>query len=113
MMEDNVRKRMNICMCDWVTLLYSRKLTEPCNPTIMEKIKFIKKKKTGPLGERWASTVVSVIYLPLQKLCKSVFGTSMRQTQSNSKLIPHSGGWLESPFLADPPYPRNLRVLKR
>ena len=32
-------------MCDWVTLLYSRKLTEPCKPTIMEKIKIIKKKR--------------------------------------------------------------------
>ena len=31
MMEhDNVRKRTYICMCDWVTLLYSRKLTEHC-----------------------------------------------------------------------------------
>ena len=27
MMEDNVRKRMNICMCDCVTLLHRRKLT--------------------------------------------------------------------------------------
>ena len=32
-------------MCDWVTLLYSRKLTEHCKPTIMEKIKIQKKKK--------------------------------------------------------------------
>ena len=24
MMEDNVRKRMYMCMYDWVTLLYSR-----------------------------------------------------------------------------------------
>ena len=31
-------------MCDWVTLLYSRKLTEHCKPAIMEKIK-IKNKK--------------------------------------------------------------------
>ena len=44
-MEDNVRKRMYLCMCDWVTLLYSRKLTEHCKPVIMEKIKIIKKKK--------------------------------------------------------------------
>ena len=43
-MEDNVRKRMYICMCDWVTLLYSRKLTEHGKPTIIEKIKIIKKK---------------------------------------------------------------------
>ena len=31
-------------MCDWVTFLYSRKLTEHCKPTTMEKIKIIKKK---------------------------------------------------------------------
>ena len=38
-----MRKRMYICMCDWVTLLYSRKLTDHCKPVIMEKIKIIKK----------------------------------------------------------------------
>ena len=32
-------------MCDWVTLLYSRKLTEHCEPTIKEKIKIIIKKR--------------------------------------------------------------------
>ena len=41
MMEDNVRKRMYICMCDWLALLYSRKLTEHCKSAIMEKIKII------------------------------------------------------------------------
>ena len=30
--------------CDWVTLLYNRKLTERCKPTTMEKIKIIFKK---------------------------------------------------------------------
>ena len=44
-MEDNVRKRMYICMCDGVTLLCSRKLTEHYKPTIMEKIKIIKREK--------------------------------------------------------------------
>ena len=29
-------------MCNWVTMLYSRKLTEHCKPAIMEKIKIIK-----------------------------------------------------------------------
>ena len=37
--EDNVRKRMTTCVCDWVTLLYSRQLKEPCKPAITEKIK--------------------------------------------------------------------------
>ena len=38
---------MYTCMCDWVTLLYSRKLTEHCKPAIMEKIKIIIKRKYG------------------------------------------------------------------
>ena len=41
MEHDHVRKRMYICMCDWVTVLYSRKLTEHCKPAMMEKIKII------------------------------------------------------------------------
>ena len=41
-------KRLYTCMCDGVTLLYSRKLTEHRKPAIMEKIKIIIKffKKT-------------------------------------------------------------------
>ena len=38
---DNVRKRMYTYMCDWVNLLYSRKLTEHCEVAMMEKIKII------------------------------------------------------------------------
>ena len=42
--HDNVRKRnVNISMCDWVTLLYSRKPTEHCKLAIMEKNKNDKK----------------------------------------------------------------------
>ena len=33
-------------MCNWVTLLYSRKLTEHCKLAIMEKIKIIMKKRS-------------------------------------------------------------------
>ena len=36
-------KKMYTCMCDWVTLLYSRKLTEHCKPAIMEKNHYFKK----------------------------------------------------------------------
>ena len=35
---------MYACMCDWVTLLYSRKMTEHCKQAIMKKIKIIRKK---------------------------------------------------------------------
>ena len=40
-----MRKRMCICICDWVTLLYSKKLTGHCKPAIMGKIKIIIKIK--------------------------------------------------------------------
>ena len=40
-----MRKRMHICMCDWVTSPYGRKLTEHCNQTIIEKIKIIWKRR--------------------------------------------------------------------
>ena len=32
---------MYTCVCDWVTLLYIRKLIEHCKPAIMDKIKII------------------------------------------------------------------------
>ena len=40
MEHDNVRKRMYICVCDWVTMLYRRKQTH-CKPAMMEKVKII------------------------------------------------------------------------
>ena len=46
-MEDNVRKRMYICICNWVSLLYSRKLTEHYKPTMMGKKIFKTKEKTS------------------------------------------------------------------
>ena len=40
-----MRKKMYMCMYDWVTLLYSRKLTGHCKPTIMENKSHLKKEK--------------------------------------------------------------------
>ena len=34
-----------VCVCHWVSLLYSRKLTEHCKPTMMENTKIIFKKE--------------------------------------------------------------------
>ena len=45
-MEDNVRKRLCMYMCDWVTLPNSRKLTEPCKPAMMEKKIILKNKNS-------------------------------------------------------------------
>ena len=65
MEHDNVWKRMYICMCDWVTLLYSRKLTEHCKPGMMEKrIKIIKKKKKRERENFWSSCCGSVVTNP-------------------------------------------------
>ena len=37
MMEHhNMRRKICTCMCDWITLLYSKKLTEHCKPAIIE-----------------------------------------------------------------------------
>ena len=36
---------MYTCMCNWVNLLYSRKLAEHCKPAILEKNKNQKKEK--------------------------------------------------------------------
>ena len=46
-------------MCGWVILLYSRKLTEHCKPTIMEKIKIIwKKRNIGvPVVAQWLTNL--------------------------------------------------------
>ena len=38
---------MHTCMCNWVAMLYSRKLTEHCKPAIKEKIKSIIYVKKG------------------------------------------------------------------
>ena len=47
-----MRKRMYVYMyVYWVTLLYSRKLTEQCKPAITEKIK-IKKKKRAAVSDK-------------------------------------------------------------
>ena len=47
-MESNVKKEC-VCVCvrNWVTLPYSRKLMAHYKPTVMEKIKSIFKKRTG------------------------------------------------------------------
>ena len=43
-------------MCNWVIMLYSRKLTEHCNPAIKEKNNYIKKKEKEK-GKRKKSTL--------------------------------------------------------
>ena len=55
-------------MCDRVTLLYSRKLTEHCKSDIMEKIKIItnEKKKKERKDQPAPSTVG--FYLPAMKI---------------------------------------------
>ena len=42
-------------MCNWVTMLCSRKLTEHCKPAIMEKIKIKKKTYSMYLDKNHAS----------------------------------------------------------
>ena len=43
---------MYTCICDGVTLLYSRKLTERCKPAMIKKIKIFNKKNKDNLHVR-------------------------------------------------------------
>ena len=61
-------KRMYICMCDWVTLLYSRKLTEHCKWAIMEKNKNYLKKKSICKNQLRVPPVASGLRIQLQQL---------------------------------------------
>ena len=45
MEPDDGRKKIYTCMCNRVTVLYSRKLAEHCKPAIMKKRKIKKEKK--------------------------------------------------------------------
>ena len=66
-------------MCDWATLLYSRKLKEQCKPTIMEKIKIIlkkRKKETCILGIYYKSILslsLKLIKIQLKEKTKRIF----------------------------------------
>ena len=63
-----MREKECMCvLCDWVTLLYGRKLTEHCQPVIMEKIKIIKKKmpRGVPCGSGVKNLVLSLQCLRL------------------------------------------------
>ena len=56
-------------MCDWVTMLYSRILTEHCKPGIMEKNHYKKKTNLGSfLIFYWVTDQKSKNYLPLGHL---------------------------------------------
>ena len=66
-MEDNVRKRMYTCTCDWVALLCSRKWTEHCKPAITEKnknhFKKIKTMGSSPnLGFAWVQAISAISF---------------------------------------------------
>ena len=66
-----------MCVCDWVTLLYNRKWTEHCKPTIIEKIKIIKRKEkkavnghleTAPPPRVWTPRGCSEISCPIRRI---------------------------------------------
>ena len=64
MMEhDNVRKK-KMCMCNWVTMLYSRKSTEQCKPAIVEKIKIVIKKSDNNNLKNHLKSEIHRIYEP-------------------------------------------------
>ena len=51
---------MYACMCNWVTLPYSRKLTEHSKPAIMEKMKIIINEKKNMRTRQSASYFIAL-----------------------------------------------------
>ena len=61
MEPDNVREsNVYVCVCDWVTLLHSRNLTEHCKPAVMEKNKnhFLKKGRSLKCRQKKVSSLL-------------------------------------------------------
>ena len=58
-------------MCNWVTVLYSKKLTEHYKPAIMEKIKIIAKFKKRYLGEVMKVLTKLMVVIILQSIHES------------------------------------------
>ena len=50
-------------MCNWVTMVYSRKLTEHCKPAKMEKIKVITKEKNN----KNKKAILKLIAVPVKR----------------------------------------------
>ena len=64
---------MYMCVCDWVTLLYSRKLTEHGKPAIMEKNKNHQKKKINFMKNLTHCPTFSHFYLKRAKFYMGVY----------------------------------------
>ena len=75
-------------MCDWVTLLYSRKLTERYKPAVMEKIKIIIK-KTLSIGSGF-NTVERFVHILLLLLVqfKSCLGDRIDAHLCEAGILP-------------------------
>ena len=62
----NSWERMYTCMCNWVILQDSRKLTEHCKPAILEKIKIIIEKNSWELhDQRFSSNTYIYMHMHL------------------------------------------------
>ena len=80
MMEDYVKKNVCVCVSDWVTLLYSRKLAEHCQPTLMEKTKIILKINHWMLTK--SLVLLSECFIP----CPT--GQTSKQTFAEELMVP-------------------------
>ena len=56
-------------MCYWVTLLYSRKLTEHCKPAVKEKSKIIKHKKINQTKQTKKKTQTKPRQKGMSRIC--------------------------------------------
>ena len=60
-------KRMYTCMCNWVAMLYSRKLTEHCKPAITKKNHYIKKAERSIERDTREERLLNVLITRVQR----------------------------------------------
>ena len=100
-------KRMYICKCNWVTLLYSRKLTEYCKPAIIKKNKNHykwKEKRKNSLKSWWKKKGLYTKQVgnpsPISAFCLGLLSHCswrIHKTKQEYKLVSFAG---ELPHLA-------------
>ena len=84
---------MYTCMCNWVTLLYSRKLTEHCKPAIMEKNSLNFTNMDYVDGSSAERATGSICIIPIGK----VYYRSDFFFKNKSKGVPVVAQWLTNP----------------
>ena len=75
-------------MCNWVTMLYRRKLTEPCKPGIIQKIKvfYVKKENMENYNQQDAKLHLKCLFVNICSKLHISFQPNANRKIFNTKL---------------------------